>query len=111
MSILALYEVVVLVCLEGKFKATAEISCVAGATVSYDEDAETVSLEFGCELDVGEVVLSLAYVGCLNDQMRGFYRFKHTIDGEERYGAATQFAVVLFGSMHPQYFSSRDCIN
>ena len=52
-----------------------------------------MSLEFGCELGVGEVVISITYVGCLNDQMRGFYRFKYTIDGEERYGAATQFEV------------------
>lgn len=79
--------------------------------MSYDKDAETVSLEFGHELDVGEVVLSLAYEGCLNDQMRGFYRFKYTIDGEERYGAATQFEVFLFGSMHPQHISIRDCVN
>ena len=75
------------------FEVRIEISSVAGATMSYDKDAETVSLEFGCELGVGEVVLSLAYVGCLNDQMRGFYRFKYVIDGKERYGAATQFEV------------------
>ena len=85
-----------LVCLEGMFEVRVEILCVAGATVSYNKDAETVSLEFGCELGVGEVILSLAYVGCLNDQMRGFYRFKYTINGKERYGAATQFEVLCF---------------
>ena len=68
-----------------------------------------MSLEFGCELGVGEVVISITYVGCLNDQMRGFYRFKYTIDGEERYGAATQFEV-LFKSMRPKYFSGKSCI-
>ena len=76
------------------FEVRIEMLYVAGATVSYDKDTETVSLEFGSELGVGEVVLSLAYVGCLNDQMRGFYRFKYTINGEERYGAATQFEVL-----------------
>ena len=81
-------------CLKGMFEVRIEMLYVAGATVSYDKETETVSLEFGSELGVGEVVLSLAYVGCLNDQMRGFYRFKYTINGEERYGAATQFEVL-----------------
>ena len=65
----------------------------AGATVTYDKEAETVSLEFGSELCVGEAVISLSYSGCLNDQMRGFYRSKYTVDGEERYAAVTQFEV------------------
>lgn len=65
----------------------------AGATVTYDKEAETVSLEFGSELCVGESVISLSYSGCLNDQMRGFYRSKYTVDGEERYAAVTQFEV------------------
>ena len=63
--------------------------------MSYDKDAETVSLEFGCELEVGEVTISITYEGHLNDQMRGFYRFKYTVNGEDRYGAATQFEVLI----------------
>lgn len=61
--------------------------------MTYDKDAETVCLEFASELAVGELTLSFAYTGCLNDQMRGFYRSKYTVDGEERYAAVTQFEV------------------
>ena len=68
-------------------------SLSAAATVTYDKDAETVCLEFGSELAVGDVTLSFTYTGCLNDQMRGFYRSKYTVDGEERYAAVTQFEV------------------
>ena len=66
---------------------------VSAATVTYDKDAETVCLEFPSDLAVGEVVLSLSYTGCLNDQMRGFYRSKYTVGEEERYAAVTQFEV------------------
>lgn len=71
--------------------STAQVAGGETATVTYDKDAETVCLEFGSELAVGEVTLSLCYTGCLNDQMRGFYRSKYTVDGEERYAAVTQF--------------------
>ena len=73
-----------------------EVRCFCwsvAAAVSYDKDAETVCLEFGSELGVGEVVISFNYTGTLNDQMRGFYRSKYTVDGEERYAAVTQFEV------------------
>ena len=35
----------------------------------------------------------MSFVGELNDKMKGFYRSKYTINGEERYGAVTQFEV------------------
>jgi len=35
----------------------------------------------------------MSFVGELNDKMKGFYRSKYTIDGEERFGAVTQFEV------------------
>ena len=66
------------------------------ATVSYDSDAETVTLEFPSELPVGDIVLSFQYTGVLNDQMRGFYSSKYTHPdhpGEDRYVAVTQFEV------------------
>ena len=77
-----------------------------GATVTYDKDAETVSLEFGSELSVGEVVISLSYTGCLNDQMRGFYRSKYTMEGEERYAAVTQFEVRHLMSVFPYVYTN-----
>ncbi len=61
--------------------------------MTYDKEAETVCLEFGSELAVGELTISFSYTGCLNDQMRGFYRSKYTVDGEERYAAVTQMEV------------------
>ena len=76
----------------GSLKHQGDLS-LSGATVTYDKDAETVSLEFPSELAVGEVVLSFSYTGCLNDQMRGFYRSKYTVGEEERYAAVTQFEV------------------
>ena len=73
------------------------------ATVSYDSDAETVTLEFPSELPVGDIVLSFQYTGVLNDQMRGFYSSKYTHPdhpGEDRYVAVTQFEVE---------YNSQDC--
>lgn len=64
--------------------------------MTYDKDAETVCLEFPSELAVGEAVVSFNYTGCLNDQMRGFYRSKYIVNGEERYAAVTQFEVSSF---------------
>jgi len=37
----------------------------------------------------------MSFVGELNNKMKGFYRSKYTIDGEERYGAVTQFEVYI----------------
>ena len=43
---------------------------------------------------VGEGTLSLKFTGELNDKMKGFYRSKYYgPDGDERYGAVTQFEV------------------
>lgn len=74
------------------------IPIVTDAAVSFDSDAETVTLEFPSELPSGsgEVVLAIQYTGILNDQMRGFYSSKYTHPdhpGEERYAAVTQFEV------------------
>ena len=65
----------------------------AAASVNYDKNAETVCLEFRSELGVGDAVIFINYSGTINDKMRGFYRTKYTIDGEERYAAITQFEV------------------
>ena len=76
--------------------ATQLLPSSTDATVSYDSDAETVTLEFPSELPVGDIVLSFQYTGVLNDQMRGFYSSKYTHPdhpGEDRYVAVTQFEV------------------
>ena len=67
------------------------------ATVTFNEDEETVRLEFPSQLAVGEATLVLEYTGKLNDQMRGFYRSKYTdpaSPGTEKYAATTQFEVL-----------------
>ena len=55
--------------------------------VSYDEDAQTATLEFASELAAGEHVLHLEWQGEIREALRGLYR--STRPGE-RY-AATQF--------------------
>ena len=68
--------------------------CVStAATVTHKEEVETVVLEFDNELNVGEVKIVIDYTGTLSDQLRGFYRSKYTINGEERYLAVTLFEV------------------
>ena len=67
----------------------------AVARVTHDEQVETVFLEFESELGVGEEVFLVDYTGTLNDQLRGFYRSKYTIRGEERFLAVTLFEVCL----------------
>jgi len=37
----------------------------------------------------------MSFVGELNDKMKGFYRSKYSVSGEERYGAVTQFEVYI----------------
>jgi len=36
----------------------------------------------------------MSFVGELNDKMKGFYRSKYSVNGEERYAAVTQFEVL-----------------
>ena len=55
--------------------------------ISYDEDAQTATLEFSSELAPGEHVLELEWQGEILSKLRGLYR---SVRGEERY-AATQF--------------------
>ena len=47
----------------------------------------------------------MSFVGELNDKMKGFYRSKYTVNGEERYGAVTQFEVRNLGPLFSvEYF-------
>jgi len=87
---------VVLNCAEIEISSAKYVQGDQDAAVSFDSDAETVTLEFPSELPSGsgEVVLAIHYTGILNDQMRGFYSSKYTHPdhpGEKRYAAVTQF--------------------
>jgi puromycin-sensitive aminopeptidase len=55
--------------------------------ISYDEDSQTVTLEFASEVAPGEHVLDLEWQGEIREALRGLYR---SVRPGERY-AATQF--------------------
>lgn len=59
--------------------------------VKYEKEEELAVITFTTELQPGHGVLKLKFTGELNDKMKGFYRSKYTINGEDRYGAVTQF--------------------
>ena len=64
---------------------------MAAQSISFDEDAESATFEFGDELPAGEATLAIEFTGELNDKLRGFYRSTYTdIDGNERHMATTQ---------------------
>jgi len=63
-----------------------------GVQISYAEADETATFTFPEELRPGKGFLTLDFTGELNDKMKGFYRSKYfSPEGEERYGACTQF--------------------
>jgi len=59
--------------------------------VSLQEKEETATLTLPADLATGAVTITYTFTGCLNDKMRGFYRSKYSVEGEERYMAVTQF--------------------
>lgn len=62
--------------------------------VRYDSKAEMITVTFPRTLPKGRGILHLAFTGTLNDQMRGFYRSRYMVRGEERWIATTQFEPV-----------------
>ena len=61
-------------------------------STDFDEEAETVTLEFERMLPTGPATLDLEFTGELNDKLRGFYRSSYLDEsGDERYLATTQF--------------------
>lgn len=59
--------------------------------VSYDEKAETATFHFEKPIPKGAAKLMLAWTGVLNENMRGFYKSRYAVDGQERFMATTQF--------------------
>ncbi len=60
--------------------------------ISYDEKMETVTFHFSESLKPGKnYKLRLGFSGELNDKMNGFYRTSYFVNGQKRWGAATQF--------------------
>ena len=64
---------------------------VQEAGVSLDAEQETLTMKFPAALAPGSATLRLQFTGVLNDKMRGFYRTKYAVAGEERWAAVTQF--------------------
>ncbi len=62
-----------------------------GASVTYNDKAETVTLAFATPLKKGSGRLALSFKGILNNDMRGFYKSTYTHRGKTRTIATTQF--------------------
>ncbi len=58
--------------------------------IIYDTESETVTLFFKNKI-IENCELHLSFVGIINDSLRGFYRSKYVLNGEEKYLATTQF--------------------
>eukprot|EP00640_Fibrocapsa_japonica_P000353 CAMPEP_0113937194 /NCGR_PEP_ID=MMETSP1339-20121228/3867_1 /TAXON_ID=94617 /ORGANISM="Fibrocapsa japonica" /LENGTH=883 /DNA_ID=CAMNT_0000939869 /DNA_START=46 /DNA_END=2697 /DNA_ORIENTATION=- /assembly_acc=CAM_ASM_000762 len=58
----------------------------------FNSKLQTLTFVFVDPIPVGEGVLSISFMGHLNNQMAGFYRSKYTdINGKSKYMASTQF--------------------
>ena len=64
---------------------------VLEAGVTLDQDQETAKMTCPSPLTPGSATINMNFTGVLNDKMRGFYRTKYTVDGEDRWAAVTQF--------------------
>jgi puromycin-sensitive aminopeptidase len=59
--------------------------------VSYNKKTETATFAFPKKLSAGEGEVSLLFSGVLGENLRGFYRSKYMVNGQEYYMATTQF--------------------
>ncbi|ETB63865.1 TPA: M1 family peptidase [Candidatus Nomurabacteria bacterium] len=59
--------------------------------ISYNIKKETATFSFKKEIKKGSYELSIIFSGIISDTLRGFYKSKYHIDGEEKYIATTQF--------------------
>ena len=58
--------------------------------IIYTDKLETATFTFPAKVK-GGIQLSINFRGILADNMRGFYKSKYTVEGEERFMATTQF--------------------
>ena len=67
--------------------------------IVLSEAEETLTVKVGKDLAAGSTAtMHCAFTGTLNDRMKGFYRSKYTLQGEERFAATTQFEVLSYGN-------------
>ncbi|MFA7000312.1 MAG: M1 family metallopeptidase [Candidatus Paceibacterota bacterium] len=59
--------------------------------ITYDTERETVTFHFKNKIAKGQSELSIVFSGIINDSLRGFYKSRYVLDGEEKFIATTQF--------------------
>lgn len=59
--------------------------------ITYDDKMETATFYFKDKIPKGKGELSIVFSGIISDSLRGFYKSKYTVDGEEKVMATTQF--------------------
>ncbi len=59
--------------------------------IVYDKKHETATFIFPNKIAKGEIKLHIQFAGILSENMRGFYKSKYVVEGEERFMATTQF--------------------
>ena len=64
---------------------------VSRGTVSYDKKSETAVFKFANKIPAGQAELKIKFRGALTDKLKGFYRSRYEVNGEEKYIATTQF--------------------
>ena len=80
------------------FAPSGEGACDIESTATVvDKETMTVTFTFGSSLPEGRGILSIDYVGELNNQMAGFYRSEYVnVKGEKKLMASTQYATAQF---------------
>ncbi|MFA6392596.1 MAG: M1 family metallopeptidase [Candidatus Paceibacterota bacterium] len=59
--------------------------------ITYDAKRETATFYFKNKIKKGQSELSIIFSGIINDNLRGFYKSRYILDGEEKFIATTQF--------------------
>ncbi len=72
-------------------KTVTSASQIWTSKISYNQKAETATLQFPKALPKGKCVLKMVFRGVLNDKLRGYYRSSFTHNGVQKHLATTQF--------------------
>ena len=59
--------------------------------IKYDEKKEIATFTFLEKIQIGKGEINIIFSGIINDSLRGFYKSKYILDGQEKYIATTQF--------------------
>ena len=80
------------------FAPSGEGACdIESTSTVVDKETMTVTFTFGSSLPEGRGILSIDYVGELNNQMAGFYRSEYVnVKGEKKLMASTSIATAQF---------------